>query len=90
MSVWGALWSLVGRGPGEVCGGVLAPQLSIGTVCGVASVVECSVVQWGAHTMCSSSQCDVAALPRPQACSTHANYHQWPGDEASASTAGVA
>ena len=38
-----------------------------GTVCSVAAVDECSVVQWEAHIVCRSSQCDVAAKPCPQA-----------------------
>ena len=32
-SVWGALHSLVGRGPGEVCGGVLTLLCAITYVC---------------------------------------------------------
>ena len=63
VSVWGALWSLVVRGREEVCMWwcPCSSAQQHGTVCGVAAIDECSVVQWEAHIVCRSSQCDVAA-----------------------------
>ena len=63
VSVCGALCTLVGRGGGEVCGGIsCSPAQQHGTACGVAAVEELSVVQWELHIVYSSPQCAMAAL----------------------------